>query len=102
MPITKRANDSVELKFGAGDVRIAPATLKHNPEVGLVCFFRETDPKAKPGDKRFYQEPLHISVDDSPVRLVFTDTRSVDAVIRALEDAKSLMKTGELYYGEEN
>ncbi|QIW88776.1 hypothetical protein P59_179 [Bacillus phage P59] len=94
MPIINFTDETVQLEFGHGDIRVSPGLLNVEEvaggPVGVVCFFRQDE--ARPiGERQVLDEPLEVEQPDTPVRMTFEKVESIDVVIRALEKAKQFM-----------
>lgn len=88
MPIVK-INEASQVEFGFGDIEIGRGLLESREVIGAVCFM----PK-EPGEigvVSFYGPENKWEVEDTPVRLTFAKTSSIDALIRSLEETKKLM-----------
>jgi hypothetical protein len=78
-----------QLEFGTGDIEVAPGLLEIDENLGVVCFIQT---ERKPiGVHTDYQEPMKLITEETPVRMTFEKTESIDVVIWALEEAKRMM-----------
>ena len=78
------------LEFGTGDICIASGYIESEQGVGFVTFCNQ-EPReiGKMGDVELDKK---YSIDDFPVVMKFSKKESIDVVIKALLDAKKLMK----------
>jgi hypothetical protein len=94
MPIINYTDETVQLEFGHGDIRVSPALIQAEAvaggPIGAVCFFRMAEPTPI-GDLIVLDEPLVVEPEMTPVRMTFEKVESIDVVIRALEKAKRFM-----------
>ncbi|TSB47144.1 hypothetical protein [Alkalicoccobacillus porphyridii] len=94
MPISD-INDSKQLTFGYGDIEVGTGLMRPESRVGVVCFFNNTAPRPI-GTKNTFKVPKVVSIEETPVRMIFEKSESVDVVIRALQDAKLKMLSGDV------
>jgi hypothetical protein len=94
MPIIHFNDETVQLEFGHGDIRVSPGLLEVEEVAGgpiaAVCFFRQGE-KRPIGERGVLDEPLTVDQSDTPVRMTFEKVESIDVLIRALETAKRFM-----------
>jgi hypothetical protein len=89
MPIEKY-NESMQIHLGFGDVEVAHGLLTTEETIGCVCFFNRKE--AQPiGTKTDYPDNFEVEVESIPVRITFDKKESIDVIIRALQDAKTMM-----------
>lgn len=92
MPIINFTNETTQLEFGTGDIRVSGGLLDTDEEVlGAVCFF-QTVPQAI--GIKIPNERTVVPQEETPVRMVFSKVESIDVVIRALEKTKEYMLHG--------
>lgn len=87
----KILKDNTTMLFGEGDICISPGRYMDNDErVGFILFCNQ-EPRAigSPGDVK---AGTVVDVDDFPVVMKFRKTESIDVIIKALNEAKDLMK----------
>lgn len=89
MPIVD-INKSKQLEFGYGDIEVGAGLLQSDDAVGTVCFWNN-DGGHEIGEYHEYEEGHTVSIDETPVRMVFTKIESIDVVIDALEKTKKMM-----------
>jgi hypothetical protein len=78
-----------QLEFGYGDIEVAPGLLELEETVGVVCF---TQTERKPvGVHTDYENPKVLPMKETPVRMTFEKTGSIDVLIWALQEAKRMM-----------
>lgn len=78
-----------QLEFGTGDIEVAPGLLEIEETVGFVCFIQT---EKKPiGMHTDYAEPMKLTTEETPVRMTFEKTESIDVLIWALLEAKQMM-----------
>jgi hypothetical protein len=94
MPIINYTDETVQLEFGQGDIRVSPGLIEAEAvaggPIGAVCFFRQEEPRPI-GERQVLDEPLEVDQEATPVRMTFEKVESIDVVIRALETAKRFM-----------
>jgi hypothetical protein len=94
MPIIHFTDETVQLEFGHGDIRVSPGLLEVEEvaggPIGVVCFFEMAE-STPIGDRVVLDEPLAVEAELTPVRMTFEKVESIDVVIRALEKAKRFM-----------
>lgn len=88
MPIVK-IKESTQLEFGTGDIEVAPGLLDQEQLTGAVCFLRR-EPSLI-GTHTDFEPNQAIEITDTPIRMVFTRTESIDVIINALEITKQMM-----------
>lgn len=78
-----------QLEFGTGDIEVAPGLLEIEENVGVVCFIQT---ERKPiGVHTDYEEPIKLPMEETPVRMTFEKTGSIDVLIWALQETKRMM-----------
>ncbi|MDQ0412700.1 hypothetical protein [Mesobacillus stamsii] len=88
MPILDIGNTK-QLEFGYGDIEVAPGLLELEETIGVVCFIQT---ERKPiGVHTDYDEPIKLPMEETPVRMTFEKTESIDVLIWALQEAKRKM-----------
>lgn len=94
MPINKHG-ESIELEFGGGDIEVGPGLLDTDSVVGALCFAPKT--VATPvGTRTDYIHGVIWPIEETPVRMIFSNTMSADVVIQALIDMKQYMSRGKV------
>lgn len=88
MPIVNYQG-SRQVIFGTGDILVSPGLLDIDEIVGVVCF--SGNGTGVIGDRTEHHPATILDAEDTPIRLTFEKTESIDVVIRMLEEAKSLM-----------
>lgn len=91
MPIINFDNDTVQLEFGYGDIEVAHGLLDTEDTLGAVCFFPQETPMEIGAHRDYTDPPRTVNREDTPVRMVFTKTESIDVVLWALMRAKEQM-----------
>lgn len=84
------------IQFGSGDIEIGGSTVLGSPEVGAVSLVPLENPIEPNSDiDRSKEEAAGMTDEEIGVhtRLVFTDTRSIDALVYALGRAKEYMES---------
>jgi hypothetical protein len=89
MPVEKW-NDTVQVHLGFGDVEVAHGLLTTEETIGCICFFNRKEPQPI-GTLTEYPDNLEVEVEATPVRITFDKKESIDVMIRALQDAKTMM-----------
>ena len=86
----KISKDSATMVFGEGDICISPGRyIDNDNKVGFIIFCnQEPRPIGSPGDVK---AGTVVDVDDFPVVMKFRKIESIDVVIKALNEARSLM-----------
>ena len=94
MPIRHFSNETVQLEFGRGDIRVSSGILKDSgPDVvGAVCFFQEETISPIGTSLAPTKKPELIPQEETPVRMLFSKEESIDVVIKALQKAKRNMQ----------
>lgn len=83
------------IQFGSGDIEVGGSVLKGYPHIGAVSLMPLNPPVTPNSDIDRSKESAAGMVDTDigvHTRLVFTDTRSIDALINQLEKAKNKMQ----------
>jgi hypothetical protein len=88
MPITDNGITK-QLEFGTGDIEVSPGLLDIEETVGVVCFIQTE--KQPIGVQTEYEKAKIVLVYETPVRMTFEKTESIDVLIRALEEVKRRM-----------
>lgn len=78
-----------QLDFGYGDIEVAPGLLELEESVGVVCFIQTE--KQPIGVQKDFEVPRVLKTEETPVRMTFEKTESIDVVIWALQEAKRMM-----------
>jgi hypothetical protein len=91
MPIVN-IGDSKQLEFGFGDISVSAGLLKNNENMGVVVFMEQE--KRPIGDYEKFKQPKEVEVSETPCRMIFTKTESIDVVIEELQRARAMMLRG--------
>lgn len=78
-----------QLEFGTGDIEVSPGLLDMDENVGVVCFIQTE--KQPIGVQTDYEVPRVLKAEETPVRMTFEKTGSIDVLIWALQEAKRMM-----------
>lgn len=89
MPINK-INESTELEFGNGDIEVMPGLLEDDFSTGALCFLRKKE-STPIGTRTNYTPNKVAEIEETPVRMVFHKTESIDVIIRSLQEVKQFM-----------
>lgn len=89
MPIVK-IGESTQVELGFGDVEIGRGVLDEENVIGAVCFMQRKTPN-NIGTVTDYGPDNRWAMEETPVRITFARTESIDSLIRSIEDAKELM-----------
>lgn len=89
MPIVD-IDKTKQLEFGYGDIEVAAGLLQSDDTVGTVLFWNN-EKRNEIGAYHEYGEDKAMSVEETPVRMLFTKIESIDVVIDALEKSKQKM-----------
>lgn len=84
-----KINEASQVEFGFGDIEIGRGLLDSQEIVGAIGF--KTKEAGDIGIVTDYGPENKWEIEDTPVRLTFIKTSSIDALIRSLEETKSLM-----------
>ena len=86
----KISKDSATMVFGEGDICINPGRyIDNDAKVGFILFCnQEPRPIGSPGDVK---AGTVVDINDFPVVMKFYRKESIDVVIKALNEARSLM-----------
>jgi NTP pyrophosphatase (non-canonical NTP hydrolase) len=89
MPIIKYKGQ-LQVEFGTGDIKVSPGLLQTDEPCGVVVFQEYGTPREigvwEPNDKKV-ADP-----EDTPIRMTFDKTESIDVVIWSLQEAKRMMQ----------
>jgi hypothetical protein len=100
MPIVK-IDEASQVEFGFGDIEIGRGLLDSQEIIGAVCF--KPKEAGKIGIVTDYGPENKWEIEDTPVRLTFAKTSSIDALIRSLEETKRIMsEKAEIYTNTED
>jgi NAD(P)H-hydrate repair Nnr-like enzyme with NAD(P)H-hydrate epimerase domain len=89
MPIVD-IEKSKQIEFGYGDIEVAAGLLQAKDTIGTVLFWNNGK-QNEIGAYHEYEENKVMSIEETPVRMVFNKIESIDVVIDALEKAKKMM-----------
>lgn len=92
MPIVD-IEKSKQLEFGYGDIEVAAGLLQAEDILGTVLFWNNGK-QNEIGVYTEYEENKVMSIEETPVRMVFSRIESIDVVIDALEKSKQMMIAG--------
>lgn len=80
----------LQIEFGTGDIKVSPGLLQMDEPCGVVVFQEYNDPreigKWEENDRKI-ADP-----EETPIRMTFDKTESIDVVIWALQEAKRMMQ----------
>lgn len=86
MPIINYIDERVQLEFGHGDIVIVPGIIE---DVPYVAFMESQEPQPI-GTVETVSIDWNPSPSETPVKMIFNDIRSIDALITSLIEAKSM------------
>jgi hypothetical protein len=78
MPIVK-TDETIQLEFGTGDIEVNPGLLKDST-LGVVCFYQK-ETVTEIGTHTENPPGYSLEINETPVRLVFEKTESIDVLI---------------------
>ncbi|WP_440109964.1 hypothetical protein [Paenibacillus sp. QZ-Y1] len=88
MPILKYEGQT-QIEFGTGDINVSPGLLQLDYPCGVIAF--QPKESGQIGERK-KNETIVASPAETPVRMTFDKVESIDVVIRALKEAKRMMK----------
>ena len=80
-------NITTIVEFGHGDIRVCPGMQEENG----VLAFKDLETTPRPIGEKISRSGI-VDITDFPVALRFTNTRSIDVLIEALETIKKEME----------
>ena len=83
-----------QVEFGTEDIKIEMGLIEEE-KIGVIIL-SEKNPPGEIGKRVDYKTPYTKEAHEAPVRLLFTKIRSIDSLIRCLEDVKEKMVTGDI------
>lgn len=95
MPIYSVGNEgNKEIYFGIGDIKISSGWSKDDESIGVLVL-RQQEPR-KIGEYIEHEPNEEVNAGESPVRMIFDKTESIDVLIERLEKVKEYMNKGEV------
>lgn len=80
----------LQIEFGTGDIKVSPGLLQMDGPCGVVVFHEYNEPREigewEESDRKI-ADP-----EETPIRMTFDKTESIDVVIWALQEAKRMMQ----------
>ncbi|MEK4452836.1 MULTISPECIES: hypothetical protein [unclassified Paenibacillus] len=80
----------MQIEFGTGDIKVSPGLLQMDEPCGVVVFQEYHEPreigKWEENDRKI-ADP-----EETPIRMTFDKTESIDVVIWALQETKRMMQ----------
>lgn len=91
-PLNELNNVTRQVQFGYGDINISSGLLQSDVPVGVILFAQQDpQPIGTPG---LYEKGDKVELNQTPVRLIFEKTESIDILIEHLMEAKRYMIQG--------